>query len=144
MPAPASYLDECVYHDLTAGLRLRGFVVTSALEQGRANLGIDDADHLLFATRHDLVLVSYNERHFRALSVDYVRRGRPHGGIVILPASPPVERQVVRLAMLLDWLGTMSDHRSRIFKWGHLQDLLEQGYRLPGYTEDEVRVALAR
>ena len=46
--------------------------------------------------------------------------------------------------MLLDWLGTMPDHRSQIFKWGHLQALLEQGYRLPGYTEDEVRLALAR
>ena len=89
MPAPAAYLDECVYHDLVVGLRLRGFTATSALEQGRANVGIDDADHLLFAMQHDLVLVSYNERHFRALSVDHQRRGREHGALSSCrPAHP--------------------------------------------------------
>ena len=38
----------------------------------------------------------------------------------------------------------MPDHRSRLFKWGHLQELLEQGYRLEGYSLEEIRLALAR
>lgn len=46
--------------------------------------------------------------------------------------------------MMLDWLGTLEDHRSQMYKWGHLQALLERGYRLPNYDEDEVRLALAR
>jgi hypothetical protein len=144
MPTPAAYLDECVDHELVAGLRQRGFTATSALEQDRANSAIDDADQLAFAAQHDLVLVSFNERHFRALSDAYQRNSRPYGGVIIVPASPPFDRVMIRVALMLDWLGTMTDHRSRLFKWGHLQGLLERGYRLPGYDEDEVRLALAR
>jgi hypothetical protein len=65
-------------------------------------------------------------------------------GIVIIPASPPFDRIAVRAAMMLDWLGTLAEHRSRIHKWGHLQALLEQGFHLPGYGENDVRLALAR
>jgi hypothetical protein len=144
MTAPPAYLDECVDHALVAGLRQRGFIATSALEQRRANLGVDDADQLTFAAQHDLVLISFNERHFRALSTAYERDGRAHGGIIIVPASPSFQRLLIRVALMLDWLGTMSNHRSRLFKWGHLQGLLEQGYRLPGYDELEIRLALAR
>ncbi|MBI4491684.1 MAG: hypothetical protein HY690_02710 [Chloroflexi bacterium] len=46
--------------------------------------------------------------------------------------------------MLLDWIATFPDHRSRLFKWGQLQELIEQGYRLPGYSEAEVQLALGR
>jgi len=144
MTAPDAYLDECVDHELLIDLRRRGFSVTSALEQGRANIGIDDADQLAFAARNDWVLVSFNERHFRALSAAYERNGRAHGGVIIVPASPPLDRLMIRAALMLDWLDTMPDHRSRLFKWGHLQGLLEQGYRLPGYHEHDVRLALAR
>jgi hypothetical protein len=144
MPAPPAYLDECVDHALVAILRRRGFTVTSALEQGRANLGFSDSDQLMFATERDMVLISYNERHFRALSADRQRQGQAHGGIVIVPAGTVLERLTIRAAMMLDWLGTMPDHRSRLFKWGHLQELLEQGFRLEGYGLEEVRLALAR
>jgi hypothetical protein len=144
MPAPPAYLDECVDHDLVAALRARNFRITSALEQGRANSGELDDVQLAFATAQDWVLISHNETDFRRLARDYRRLGRPHGGIIILPESPPFERLAVRVAMLLDWLGAMPDRRSRYFKWGHLQSLLEQGHLLPGYTEDEIRLALAR
>lgn len=45
--------------------------------------------------------------------------------------------------MMLDWLGIQS-YTSRLFEWGRLQQLLERGFRLPGYSEDEVREALGR
>jgi hypothetical protein len=144
MPAPDAYLDECVDHDLVESLRTRGFTVTSALEQGRANRGYEDDAQLAFATSMEWVIITYNERLFRALADDYQHRHEVHGGIVVLPGRPPFERVAVRAAMMLDWLGTMPDHRSGLFKWGHLQDLLEQGHRLPGYSDDEVRLALAR
>lgn len=144
MPAPPAHLDECVDHALAAVLRRRGFTATSALEQGRANVGFSDPDQLMFATEGDMVLLSHNERRFRALSADHQRRGRAHGGIIILPAGMTLDRLTVRAAMMLDWLGTMPDHRSRLFKWGHLQALLEQGFRLEGYGAEEVRLALAR
>jgi hypothetical protein len=144
MVAPAAYLDECVDHDLVDGLRLRRFTVTSAREQGQANRGATDEDQLVFATARDFVLVTFNERHFRALAEGRRRRGVAHGGIVVLSARPPFERLIVRAAMMLEWLGTMPDHRSQIFKWGRLQELLEQGYRLPSFTDEEVSLALAR
>ena len=90
------------------------------------------------------MLISHNESDFRNLANDYRRRGLSHGGIIILPEHSPIERLTVRAAMMLDWLGTVPDHRSRLIKWGHLQELLEQGYRLPGYDAGEVRLALAR
>ena len=144
MPAPLAYLDECMHHRLVTTLRARGFSITSALEQGRANLGDADDGQLAFATAHDWVLISHNESDFRNLANDYRRRGLSHGGIIILPEHSPIERLTVRAAMMLDWLGTVPDHRSRLFKWGHLQELLEQGYRPVGYSSEDVRLALAR
>lgn len=144
MLGPPGYLDECADHDLVGALRARGFTVTSALEQGRANLGYPDDVQLAFASARDWVLITYNERHFRALADAYRRERWLHGGIIVLPVKPPFERLTVRAAMMLDWLGTMSDHRSQLFKRGHLQALLEQGFRLEGYSAEEIRLALAR
>lgn len=45
--------------------------------------------------------------------------------------------------MMLDWLGTQP-YASRLFEWGQLQQLLERGFCLPDYSEDEVREALGR
>ena len=144
MSAPPAYLDECMHHRLVTTLRTRGFSITSALEQGRANLGDADDGQLAFSTARDWVLISHNESDFRSLANDYRRRGLPHGGIIILPEHSPIGRLAIRAAMMLDWLGTMPDHRSGFFKWGHLQELLEQGYSLDGYSSEEVRLALAR
>jgi len=47
---------------------------------------------------------------------------------------------------MLDWIVAEfpDDHRSRYFAWGHLQSRLEQGYRLSGFTEADVRRVLGR
>ena len=45
--------------------------------------------------------------------------------------------------MMLDWIGSQ-ERRSQVFIRGRLQPQLEQGLRLPGYTEEEVRYALGR
>src|SRR5215207_3017722 len=107
MAAPPAYLDECVDHDLVVALRTRGFTAHSALEQGRANLSHEDELQLAFASSMGWVIVTHNERHFRALADDYRRQGRAHGGIVVLPGRPPFERLAVRATMMLDWLGTL-------------------------------------
>ena len=138
------YLDECASHDLVGALRLRGHNVTSALEQGLANIGESDEAQLAYATSQGWLLLTHNERHFHALSQEYRRRGDHHSGIIIVPARPPFERLVVRSAMLLDWIATSPEHPSGFFKWGHLQSLIESGYQLPGYGMDEMQLALAR
>ena len=48
---------------------------------------------------------------------------------------------VLRVAMMLDWIADQP-HASRLFVWGHLQQLLERGFRLPGYSEEEVQQVL--
>jgi len=126
MTVPAGYLDECVDHNLVAALRQRGFIVSSALEQNRANISEEDAAQLAYAAAEGWVLITHNERHFRALSDQHRQRHEPHGGIIVLPERPPFSRLVVRASMMLDWLGTMPQYRSELFKWGHLQALLSK------------------
>ncbi len=46
--------------------------------------------------------------------------------------------------MMLDWIAMQPDHRNQLFRWHDVQYWLTQGNRLPGYTEDDVRIALGR
>ena len=137
MPRPRVYLDECMHVGLTGLLRLRGFDVTTAHDQGM--ISASDAEQLAYATHLGAVIVTYNVRHYRTLHL----RMRPHGGIVILPDSP-LDWQEVRAAMLLDWAAMLPDHRSRLFRWHDLQQHLIGGMRLPGYSEDDIRLALGQ
>ncbi len=140
MPAPPVYLDECVDRPMAAGLRRRGFDVLTALEAGRAE--DPDDDQLSYATSVGRVLFSYNRTDFRRLHAAYLRSGRQHGGIILIPQVPPVDRRELRAAMLLDWLGTLDEYQSRLFQWNDLQQHLVSGYRLPGYTEAEVALVV--
>ncbi len=142
MPRPSVYLDECVDHALAPALRRRGFAVTTALEQRL--LGADDERQLLFAAEHDLVLLSHNWRHFQRWHQTFRQQGWAHGGIVVLPGPSPLPQLSVRAAMLLDWLAMLPNWRSQLFRWGDLQFRLTQGFPMPGYGEDDVRLALGR
>ena len=144
MPTPSAYLDECVDHNLVEALRAQGYSATSALEQGRANLGDEDDAQLAYATARGWMLITHNERHFRSLSEAYRQDNRPHGGIIVVPERPPFDRLVIRVAMMLDWVATMPEYRSGFFKWGHLQALLERGYRPTGYSQEDIERALGR
>ena len=136
MAAPPAYLDECVDRPVIEALRQRGFDVLTALEAGR---GEDpDEAQLAHATSVGRVLLSYNRTHFRRLHATYLRAGHQHGGILLIPQAAPVHRRRLRAAMLLDWLGTLDEYRSRLFQWNDLQQRLVGGFRLPGYTEEEV------
>jgi hypothetical protein len=46
--------------------------------------------------------------------------------------------------MLLDWVATFPDHRSRLFRWHDLQQHLIGGGRLPGYGKEDIRRALGQ
>jgi len=142
MAAPPVYLDECIDRLVVEGLRQRRFDVLTAIEVGRGE-DPDDAQ-LAYATSVGRVLLSYNRIDFRRLHATYLRLGREHGGIILIPQAPPVSRRQMRAAMLLDWLGTLDDYRSRLFQWNDLQQRLLGGFRLPGYTEDEVDDAVGR
>ena len=140
MPAPAALLDECVDLELVVSLRARGFTVESTQLTGlRAT---DDQVVLDHAAQRGWV-ITHNERHFRRQHHRRLQQGGSHSGIICVSQLGPIERLTVRVAMMLDWIGDQ-DHGSRFFIWGQLQRQLERGLRPPGYTENEVRLALGR
>lgn len=141
MPVPSTYLDENVDVELADYLERRGCSVTTA--QAARTAGLDDEGQLAHAAARGLVLISHNQRHFRRWHAIFQQHGRSHAGIILIPQSP-LRRLEVRAAMMLDWIATFPDHRSRLFRWHDLQYQLTRGYRLPGYSEEEVRIALGQ
>jgi hypothetical protein len=142
MVAPPAYLDECIDRPVTQALRDRGFDIVTAVEAGQG--GKLDEEQLGFALSLGRVLVTYDRIDCRRLHATYLGSGRQHGGIITIPQVPPVRRRQIRAVLLLDWLGTLDAYRSRLFQWNDLQQLLLAGFRLPGYTEEEIDDAVGR
>ncbi len=47
--------------------------------------------------------------------------------------------------MMLDWVNAeFPDPRNRLFRWTDLQQRLNSGYMLEGYTDAEIALALGR
>ena len=135
MPRPDVYFDECVNWYLA--VRQRGFMVATARDARMA--GKSDAEQLAYATQGDAILLSYDSMDYRRLH----RSVGSHSGIVLL-RNVRLDWQEIRAAMLLDWAATFPDHRSHLFRWHDLQRRLIGGERLPGYSEEDVRLALGQ
>jgi hypothetical protein len=105
---------------------------------------IDDEAQLTFATAHGWTSLSHNERDFRRLHHAFQARGLAPGSIVVVTRRSSFAQLELRAAMLIDWIGSLGAHRSRYFKWGMLQALLEISGQFTGYREDEVQLALGR
>jgi predicted nuclease of predicted toxin-antitoxin system len=142
MPVPAIYLDECVHLALVQALQQRGFVATAAAREGLTRL--DDEQQLAHATAQDWLLLTYNRKDFERLHRAYQRSGRPHSGIMVLQQRPSLSIQEIRAAMMLDWITTLPVRHSRLFTWAQLQHLLDQGYRVAGYSDTEIDLAYGR
>ncbi|MBI3978308.1 MAG: DUF5615 family PIN-like protein [Chloroflexi bacterium] len=136
------YLDQCVDLKLAQVLQGRGYWVITAAAAGTLDAG--DDEQLAYATGNGLLIVTHNGKHFWALHQRFRQQHRHHGGIVVLPQRVPFAIQTLRASMMLDWIGTLPASSSEFFTWGSLQEELEKGYRLPGYSEDDVRLALGR
>ncbi len=142
MPRPPVYLDECVDHGLVSTLRQRGFSVTTAQAEGI--VGVADDEQLTYTAERHLVLLSHNWHHFQKWHFRFAEQGRSHGGIVIVPGPRPLPQLSVRAALMLDWLASLPDYRSQLFRWGELQGKLTQGFRLTGYSDSDLELALGR
>ena len=140
MNAHQIYFDECVNTDAAAYLRNRGVDTTTAREQ--RTLGFDDESQLRFAARHGLVLVTHNQRHFARLHAQFQSRGESHSGIILISQVSPALIGL-RIRMLAAWLDTWDTVVNRLVRWHDLQGELIRGLRLDGFTEAEVRQALA-
>jgi len=141
MPAPAALLDECLDLALVRALRPRGFDVVSLLTVGPR--GVPDMLVLERATELGRLLITQNTNDFKAVHAALLQQGSAHPGIICLPQRGPLGRRALRAAMLLDWIGGQ-EHASRLVIWGEVQQLLERGLRLPGYTDEEVRQAMGQ
>ena|SRR5205814_798683 len=143
MPRPPAYGDECVQRPVVEALRQLGFDIASALEEGHGQE--PDEAQLEHAASLNRVLLSFNRRDFRRLHRDWSALGRLHAGIVLLPQTGPVVRRALRIAMLLDWVGSEPAPRAGgLFEWNDLQLRLHAGIRFPGYTEQQVEEVLGR
>jgi hypothetical protein len=142
MPAPPVHLDECVHGELLDRLRRRGFQVTNAVIEG--TFGYTDEQQLAYAARAGLILLTHNKRHFLRLHARWRRQGRSHAGIIILPQSSLLRREI-RAALMLTWIDfTQVEPESMLWIWNDCQSWLIAGGRLPGFTESEVEFALGR
>ena len=91
---------------------------------------------------HKRLLVSQNQVDFRRIHARFRAAGRSHGGIILVPQTVPFQRLEHRLWLLLDWVETFPEHRSRLFTWADLQQQIIHGFRLPGWDEGVVRDAV--
>lgn len=138
---PPALLDECLDPALVPALRRRGFDVASLQSVGPRS--VDDYSVMERSSALGRVLVTQNARHFKRLHAASMREEWAHGGVACVPQVGPLVRRELRIAMLLDWIATQ-EYAARLFVWGDLQRLLESGFRLPGYGEDDVAQALGR
>jgi hypothetical protein len=134
------YLDECVNVDVVDPVRNRGVSITTASEQ--RTLGFDDESQLLFATRRGFILVTHNQRHFYRLHAEFLSQGRSHAGIILIPQVSPA-LLALRIPMLVAWIDAWATVENQLVRWHDLQVELIRGLRLFGFTEIEVRQALA-
>jgi hypothetical protein len=75
------YTDEDVTDQLAALVRQRGFNARSAYEAGMIEQ--PDEAHLIYATTHNMVLLTFNERDYLLLAQQWAVEGRYHGGILL-------------------------------------------------------------
>jgi hypothetical protein len=77
------YFDEdSGQHDLINALRREGLDVQSTAEAGMN--GRDDDDQLIWAATQGRIMVSANVGDFVAVHSNWVERGRPHAGIILI------------------------------------------------------------
>ena len=115
----ALYLDEdSVRGSLVRGLRAGGIDVVTTAELGR--LGADDDDQLRFATSQGRTIYTANLAHFPRLHTEWLRAGRHHAGIIVLPKQRTlIGVQVRALTRLLNAHSpeTMRDHLEFLSRW---------------------------
>jgi hypothetical protein len=108
----AYYFDDNIAtRPVVAGLVARDISAITADQAG--NRGKADAEHLEFAARIGLVLVTADRGDFTALHWDWVAAGRDHAGIVLVRQRTSIGRQIDALVRL-HTVQTAEDARGRL------------------------------
>ncbi len=75
------YTDEDVTSNLAPALRWRGYTAKSTLEVD--NLALSDEAQLMYATKHDMAILTYNGQDFIPLAKAWYFNNQDHAGVVI-------------------------------------------------------------
>jgi hypothetical protein len=129
--------------DTAKALRERGFLVVATVET--AVRGPKDADQLRRAVQMGAVFVSnnYTERHkFVRYAHELQQVEFADVDAILLPHEPPGRRLLLRTAMLLAWRAGLPEPRPAVLFWNHLVQRLIHGERVPGFTEEDVRLVM--
>ncbi len=97
------YLDEDVHEDIAMALRLRGYDIKTTREAG--NKGLSDIEQLIYATKKDRVIISFNIADFNRLHSEFIKKGIEHSGI-ILSKQLPIGIIIKALLNLLSKIGS--------------------------------------
>ncbi len=113
------FLDEdAMDRDLVRGLRAAGVDVLTVADAGRR--GISDEEQLAFATSEGRALYTCNVSDFARLHSGWLRVGRPHAGIIVLPDQlTAVGTQINALVRIVQTLdpATMRDRLEFLSNW---------------------------
>ena len=74
--------EDTVDQALVQALRARNVDVITALDAGMIER--EDAEHLDYATEQGCVLCTFNVGDFYGLHSEYVARGKPHAGVILM------------------------------------------------------------
>jgi len=90
------YLDEDVHVVIADLLRGRGFIATTALDEGQ--LGKTDEEQLTYSIDQKKTLLTHNRQDFEALARKYAIAGKTHFGIILAVRRSPYEivRRIMR------------------------------------------------
>jgi len=92
------YLDEDVSPVVAALIRSHGYHALTTHEAGQRRKS--DPEQLIFATAHQMAIVTHNRNDFLALAEEYWEIGRHHSGIIIAIRRPPREIADKLLALI--------------------------------------------
>ena len=143
MTQPLLFIDEDFPLDTAKALREHGFEVVATVETGIR--GLPDREQLRRAAEMNAIFVSnnYTERHkFTEYARELQEAGFADVTAVLLPHEPPGQRLLLRTAMLVTWHSQRPMPRPAVVFWNHLAQRLIQGERIPGFTEDDVRIVM--
>jgi predicted nuclease of predicted toxin-antitoxin system len=96
------YLDENIPYSVAYGLRLRGFDVVTTYKAG--NTGKTDEEQLLFASKQNRVIFTFNVKDFCKLHIEFLSKSKTHKGIIVSRPFPTsvVIKGLAKILVLYD------------------------------------------
>jgi predicted nuclease of predicted toxin-antitoxin system len=101
------YFDEMIPHEIAERLRHQNIDVLTTPEAG--NIGLSDADQLVFALEHGRVLVTRDEDYLIMNS-----KGTPHFGIVYYKQETRSAKEIAQALILIHGVLSAEEMRNQV------------------------------